>query len=75
MTRADARARAGRQASDGASASDRYVYPAPGQVVRWTALGFPVTAPVPLSAEDAYWHACSGTPYVPRRYFVPFERP
>ena len=27
--------------------------------------------PQPLTAEDAYWHACTGTEYVPRvREFV-----
>ena len=30
----------------------------------------PLRVEVPLRWEDAYWHACSGTPYEPR-YLVP----
>jgi hypothetical protein len=25
-----------------------------------------IYAPVPLTADEAYWHACTGTPYEPR---------
>lgn len=34
----------------------------------------PLRAPLPLSAEDAYWHACTGTPWEPEYVFVHADR-